>query len=267
MEGEQKIGQIADEHASRERDAHRRHGLAFVASAAAHALILIALVFLVPEVERPHHDWVLAYLVEFEHSGAAGRGSADAGASAAKPRTPQHPHRRAARSRAKPPSASWQSAGIAAAPVPGAAAMPAGSAPVVPVATGATGARIESTSAPPLRLDGGDGRGRDDADAGDGSGSWSAHVEYGRNPVPIYPIAARRRAQQGNVLLRVEVGVDGSVERVEIAQSSGFDSLDESATETVRKRWRFVPARRDGIAVSSWCEVPIRFQLTEAHAN
>ena len=138
---------------------------------------------------------------------------------------------------------------------------------MVPATAGTTGSRIEVTSAPPLRLDGGDGRGRGDAYAGDGSGSWSAHVEYGRNPVPIYPIEARRRAQQGNVLLRVEVGVDGLVERVEIAQSSGFDLLDESAIETVRTRWRFVPARRDGIAVSSWCEVPIRFELTEAQSN
>jgi len=69
------------------------------------------------------------------------------------------------------------------------------------------------------------------------------------------------------VLLRVEVGVDGLAKRIEIARSSGFDSLDQSAMETVRSRWRFVPARRDGVAVESWCEIPIRFALTEAEAN
>jgi len=68
-------------------------------------------------------------------------------------------------------------------------------------------------------------------------------------------------------VLRVLIGEDGTVKRVEIAQSSGFDSLDDSAVQTVRTRWRFVAARRDGVAVESWVEVPIRFALTEAIAN
>ena len=69
------------------------------------------------------------------------------------------------------------------------------------------------------------------------------------------------------MLLRVLVGADGAVERIEIAHSSGFDSLDDSAIETVRSRWRFIPARRDGVSIESWVEVPIRFALTEARAN
>jgi protein TonB len=80
-------------------------------------------------------------------------------------------------------------------------------------------------------------------------------------------VEARRRAEQGTVLLLVEVGSDGSVERVEIAHSSSFDELDESAVDTVRTRWRFVPARRDGISIESWVRVPIRFALTEARAD
>ncbi len=67
--------------------------------------------------------------------------------------------------------------------------------------------------------------------------------------------------------LHVLVAADGTVERVELAQSSGFDSLDRSAFETVRTRWRFVPARRDGAAVESWVLVPIRFTLAEASAR
>ncbi len=122
---------------------------------------------------------------------------------------------------------------------------------------------------------GGDGRGHGGAGggsgsgigAGDGGGMFSAHVEYGRNPGPSYPIEARRRAQQGTVLLRIEVAANGSVERVEIAQSSGFEALDASAVETVRARWRFVAAQRDGVPIESWCLVPIRFALTEARAN
>ena len=38
--------------------------------------------------------------------------------------------------------------------------------------------------------------------------------------------------------------------------------LDEAAVSTVRAHWRFIPARRDGVAVESRAEVPIRFRLT-----
>jgi protein TonB len=93
-----------------------------------------------------------------------------------------------------------------------------------------------------------------------------AHADYAMNPPPTYPAAARRRQQQGTVTVRVLVGADGSVERAEVAESSGFDALDDAALETVRSRWRFVPARRDGLAVESWVLVPIRFALVEAHA-
>jgi protein TonB len=104
-----------------------------------------------------------------------------------------------------------------------------------------------------------------DGGAGDDSNSI-AHADYARNPPPIYPAVARRREQQGTVTVRVLVGADGSVERAEIADSSGFDALDDAALETVRSRWRFVPARHDGLAVESWVLVPIRFALLEANA-
>ena len=80
------------------------------------------------------------------------------------------------------------------------------------------------------------------------------------------PTAARRREQQGTVTVKVLVGADGSVERAEIADSSGFDALDNAALDTVRARWRFVPARHGGLAVESWVLVPIRFALLEANA-
>jgi TonB family protein len=103
--------------------------------------------------------------------------------------------------------------------------------------------------------------------AGGGAGaSREAHAAYGAAPPPEYPIDARRTEQQGVVMLRVLVGADGSTRRVEIARSSGFQSLDNAALDTVRERWRFVPATRGGAAVESWVMVPIRFALTEASA-
>jgi TonB family protein len=38
--------------------------------------------------------------------------------------------------------------------------------------------------------------------------------------------------------------------------------LDASAVETVRSRWRFVPATRNGVPVDDTVQVPIRFRQT-----
>jgi periplasmic protein TonB len=92
----------------------------------------------------------------------------------------------------------------------------------------------------------------------------SAVPDYQVNPKPPYPLIARRIGAQGEVLLRVLVRQDGSVAAVELAQSSGFWLLDESATRTVRENWRFIPAQHDGIPVESWVEVPIRFVLADS---
>ncbi len=101
------------------------------------------------------------------------------------------------------------------------------------------------------------------AKAGNGEGK-RAQPDYGVNPKPPYPMLARRLGAQGVVLLRVYVREDGSVANVELARSSGFSMLDESATRTVRESWRFVPARIDDAPTASWVEVPIRFVLADS---
>ncbi len=81
------------------------------------------------------------------------------------------------------------------------------------------------------------------------------------NPKPIYPLFARKRQQEGTVMLKVKVSREGVAETVELTQSSGFRLLDESAQQTV-KAWRFIPARRNNIAVSAWVTIPILFKQT-----
>ena len=103
------------------------------------------------------------------------------------------------------------------------------------------------------------GSGGGDGSGGDGSGG--ARVAYGTNPLPPYPLVARRLGKEGVVLLEVLVAPDGRAADVRMIRSSGFAPLDESAVTTVRERWRFVPARRDGVAVESRVTVPIRFRL------
>ena len=80
------------------------------------------------------------------------------------------------------------------------------------------------------------------------------------NPAPSYPASARRRGQEGRVLLRVEVLTNGNVGSVALEKSSGIDSLDTAALDTVR-RWRFRPARKNGQSVTATVQVPIRFAL------
>lgn len=88
------------------------------------------------------------------------------------------------------------------------------------------------------------------------------HAAALNNPRPAYPLAARRRGQEGKVVLRAQVTAEGHCAAVELKTSSGHALLDRSALQTVRQ-WRFVPARRGDLAVASWVEVPVTFRLRD----
>lgn len=75
---------------------------------------------------------------------------------------------------------------------------------------------------------------------------------------PTYPRDALRRGVGGTVRVQVTVSTDGSVERMEVAQSSGDRNLDRAAMEAVR-RWRFKPAMRAGQPVSATVVIPVDF--------
>lgn len=80
------------------------------------------------------------------------------------------------------------------------------------------------------------------------------------HPPPIYPAVAVARGWSGRVLLRLTVGADGRVERVELAESSGHEVLDASALAAV-ERWRFEPARQAGRAVALTVLLPVVFEV------
>jgi protein TonB len=88
-----------------------------------------------------------------------------------------------------------------------------------------------------------------------------AKPNYLKNPEPVYPELARRRRQEGLVLLAVKITAQGRAERVEIKKSSGFSLLDNAAVEAVCD-WEFQPARIGSLALESEIEVPVRFELT-----
>ena len=81
-----------------------------------------------------------------------------------------------------------------------------------------------------------------------------------RNPKPEYPSIARRRGWEGKVLLRINVRADGLPGKIEVAESSGREVLDESALRAV-KRWTFTPAMRGAEAVDSTLTLSIVFKL------
>lgn len=83
---------------------------------------------------------------------------------------------------------------------------------------------------------------------------------YRDNPAPPYPGDCRDRGEDGRVYLRVRIGIDGRAELVEIARSSGYSRLDETAREAV-SRWRFVPAKQAGQPIAATVHIPIVFHL------
>ena len=86
------------------------------------------------------------------------------------------------------------------------------------------------------------------------------NANYGSNPKPKYPGIATSRGWEGTVRLLVRVSADGLSEEVTVQRSSGYDVLDQAAIEAVQK-WKFIPAKRGDMQVSSSVIVPIDFIL------
>ncbi len=95
------------------------------------------------------------------------------------------------------------------------------------------------------------------------AGGVSRGARFRETPArPDYPSIARRRGWEGRVVLRLEIGADGAVGDVSVAQSSGRTALDEAAVEGAF-RWRFEPALEDGLPVASTIEKAVEFRLVD----
>jgi len=103
-----------------------------------------------------------------------------------------------------------------------------------------------------------------DKDSGldDGAGvQTAASCLY--SPKPTYPQVARKAGWEGAVLVRALIAADGSVVTVSVREGSGCDILDEAALSSVRK-WRFSPAQKGGVPITSFYDVKVRFRLVDA---
>jgi len=92
---------------------------------------------------------------------------------------------------------------------------------------------------------------------GGGSGG---RPSYADNPRPVYPQEAKEKGYEGEVVLRVEVLINGRVGQIEIKKSSSYELLDRAALTAV-KQWRFIPAKKGDVAIPLWVNIPVKFQL------
>lgn len=86
----------------------------------------------------------------------------------------------------------------------------------------------------------------------------NAETAYLSNPKPEYPAESKDNGEEGTVYLSVKVSATGSAQEVSLHKSSGYINLDRAAIKAV-KRWRFNPAKKEGIAVEAQAIVPIKF--------
>ena len=79
---------------------------------------------------------------------------------------------------------------------------------------------------------------------------------------PEYSVFAKNAGIEGDVILQVEVFIDGSVGAIEVLKSlmDGPGGLDEAAKKAVRT-WEFSPAKSGGKPVACWVTFPVNFSL------
>ncbi len=88
----------------------------------------------------------------------------------------------------------------------------------------------------------------------------SSDADYLHNPKPSYPAMSKRLGEQGKVMVRVFIGVDGLPEKAEIKKSSGYERLDKSALEYILQ-CRFVAGKVNGTPQPMWYEAPVNYVL------
>jgi protein TonB len=88
----------------------------------------------------------------------------------------------------------------------------------------------------------------------------SSSADYLNNPPPPYPPLSKRLNEQGRVVIRARIEVDGTASQVEVRTSSGYERLDQTALQTA-KHWRYLPGKRAGVPEAMWFNIPIQFVL------
>ena len=79
--------------------------------------------------------------------------------------------------------------------------------------------------------------------------------------LPPYPAESKQLKEEGQVLLEVTIGTDGTVSRSRVVHPSGHQRLDLAAANFVQGYWRWQPATRGGKPVATTTRVSVLFKL------
>ena len=85
---------------------------------------------------------------------------------------------------------------------------------------------------------------------------------YARFLQPDYPPGERRMGREGKVVVRVLVGIDGRVAKVELL-SAVSDAFFAATRKQALEKWRFTPATRDGVPQEDWRTMTVTFVLND----
>jgi TonB family protein len=77
---------------------------------------------------------------------------------------------------------------------------------------------------------------------------------------PVYSDRARLLHLEGDVILRVIVGIDGRVRNPQVMSGYVGSDLEQSAIDAVQK-WRFAPGTKDGKPVEMPVQVEVNFRI------
>lgn len=80
---------------------------------------------------------------------------------------------------------------------------------------------------------------------------------YGEEPI-AYPVELWDEGVEGTTVLRIRVDETGTVDSVEVLESSGHEGLDAAALAGAREL-RFEPGRRNGDRIRMWASLPVHF--------
>jgi periplasmic protein TonB len=81
-----------------------------------------------------------------------------------------------------------------------------------------------------------------------------------QQPLPPYTEAARKNRTEGIVLIQAVIRKNGTVDSFKVVKSLG-NGLDESAIDTIAKKWRFKPGMYLGEAVDVKADIEVRFTM------
>lgn len=78
-----------------------------------------------------------------------------------------------------------------------------------------------------------------------------------------YPKRSQQNDIQGRVIVKFVVNADGSIEQASVVKGVDKD-LDAEALRIIRSMPKWIPGKKDGVAIRTYFTLPVTFKLSEA---